>query len=104
MEPTKYPGIVNRLRQKILKLDQLIHQISEAVIAAMADIDRQVAKDPKLRNEAQRSRRRAQLMNSDRGYLDAVGDLRRALKAQAELEMELDVVISQLETDQGQVA
>jgi hypothetical protein len=104
MEPTKYPGIVNRLRQKILKLDQLIHQISEAVIVAMADIDRQVARDAKLRTEAQRSRCRAQLMNSDRSYLDAVGDLRRALKAQAELEMELDVVISQLETNEEYVA
>jgi hypothetical protein len=80
---TRQLSVVERLRQKILKLDLLIELLSENLVEAASSC--YLSCD-----------RNSRLMESDRNYKEAVKDLRRALAAQADLELELDLISTHL--------
>lgn len=86
---TRQLSVVERLRQKILKLDLLIELLSENLV--------ETASSSYLSCD-----RNSRLMERDRNYKEAVKDLRRALAAQADLELELDLIGNQLMRGESQ--
>lgn len=90
-----YPDVIATLQYKIFKADQQIRQLLENVMASTAAVDRQIAFDTSLKNEAQRKARRMELMGSDNGYIAASIALRATQDRRESLLIELQLLRNQ---------
>lgn len=85
----QYPEEIAGLQRQILKADQQIRQLSESVAIFTVAIDRQIAFDSSLKNDAQRKALRAALMESDHNYSTASTALKAAQDHREELLIKL---------------
>lgn len=95
LQLNQYPDVMANLQYKVLKTDQQIRQLSESVTASTAHIDRQIAFDTSLKNEAQRKARRRELMESNNHYIAASIALRAAHDRHESLLIELQLLRNQ---------
>jgi len=85
----QYPEEIANLQHQVLQADQQIRQLSESVAIFTAAIDRQIAFDASLKNDAQRKALRAALMESDPNYSMASTALKTAQDQREELLIKL---------------
>jgi hypothetical protein len=91
----QFPEAIADLQRRILKADQQIRQLSESVAIFSAAIDREIAFDPNLKNDAQRRARRSELMESDGDYIEAANALKAAQDQREMLLIELQLLHNQ---------
>lgn len=92
---TQYPEAIAGLQRRLLRTDQQIRQLSESVAIFSAAIDRQIAFDPTLKNDAQRRARRTELLESDGDYITASISLKEAQDRREDLLIELQLLRNQ---------
>uniref|UniRef100_B8HKQ5 Uncharacterized protein n=1 Tax=Cyanothece sp. (strain PCC 7425 / ATCC 29141) TaxID=395961 RepID=B8HKQ5_CYAP4 len=92
---TQYPEAIAGLQRRLLRTDQQIRQLSESVAIFSAAIDRQIAFDPTLKNDAQRRARRTELLESDGDYIAASIALKEAQDRREDLLIELQLLRNQ---------
>lgn len=85
----QYPEEIANLQRQVLQADQQIRQLSESITIFTAAIDRQIAFDASLKNDAQRKARRAALMESDDNYSTTATALKTAQDHREELLIKL---------------
>lgn len=86
----EYPEAIASIQRELLKADEEIRQLTESVGWAETAIDRQVAFNETLRNDAQRKARKAELLQCDSDYIEAAIALKHAQDRRAELLIELE--------------
>jgi hypothetical protein len=91
----QFPEAIADLQRRILRADQQIRQLSESVAIFSAAIDREIAFDPDLKNDAQRRARRSELMESDGDYIEAANALKSAQDQREMLLIELQLLHNQ---------
>jgi len=84
----QYPEEIADLQRQVLKADQQIRQLSESVAIFTAAIDRQIAFDSSLKNDAQRKALRTALMD-DHNYSTVSTALKAAQDHREELLIKL---------------
>jgi hypothetical protein len=90
-----YPIAIAKLQRQTLKLDQRLCTLRESVAFCLSAIDRQIAFDQSLKNDAQRKAKRVELMESDSDYIQALLELRQAEDRKAELDIDLQLLRNQ---------
>jgi hypothetical protein len=91
----QFPEAIADLQHRILRADQQIRQLSESVAIFSAAIDREIAFDPNLKNDAQRRARRSELMESDGDYIEAANALKSEQDKREMLLIELQLLHNQ---------
>jgi hypothetical protein len=91
----QFPEAIADLQHRILRADQQIRQLSESVAIFGAAIDREIAFDPNLKNDAQRRARRSELMESDGDYIEAANALKSEQDKREMLLIELQLLHNQ---------
>jgi hypothetical protein len=91
-----YPTAIAQVQRQLLKRTQQLRTLQEGLAFCLSAIDRQVAFDQGLKNDNQRKARRAELMESDSDYIRALLELRQVEDDRAELEIDLQLLQSQL--------
>ena len=86
----EYPGAIASIQRQLLKADEEIRQLTESVGWAESAIDREIAFDNTLRNDAQRKARKSELMQTNEIYIEAAIALKHAQNRKAELSIELE--------------
>lgn len=86
----EYPEAIANVQRQLLKADEKIRQFNESVGWAETAIDRQIAFDQSLKNDAQRKARKAELLQTDEVYIEAAIALKHAQDRRAELLIELE--------------
>ncbi len=94
-ELDQFPQEIARLQRQLLKTDQQIRQLTESVAILAAAIERQIAFDPTLKNDAQRKARRSELMESDGDYIATTNALKAAQDRREMLLIELQLLRNQ---------
>ena len=90
-----YPNEIAVKRRELLKLEQTIRRLSETATTFADQIDQMVAFDAELSNEAQRRAKKAQLRQSDEGYIQASKALADVQDQKAEIEIDLQLLRDQ---------
>jgi|GEM_PF-2349781 len=88
-QPHEYPTEIRAKRSELLRIEQNIRQLSDAVAIFSEQFDEMVAFDETLANEAQRKAKRAKLRRENEGYTHALAALQNAQDAKVELEIDL---------------
>lgn len=91
----EFPQAIAQVQRQLLKTDQQLRQLSESVAILTAAIERQIAFDPTLKNDAQRKARRTELMESDRDYIAAANALKSVQDRRETLLIELQFLRNQ---------
>jgi hypothetical protein len=95
MKLSEYPEVIARLQYQILDLDQLIISLAESVKIFEAEIDKQIAFDSNLKNDAQRKARRIELQQTDGDYYTASRQLLETKSKRDLLQIQLELVKNQ---------
>ncbi|MGE5657222.1 MAG: hypothetical protein ACM37W_11480 [Actinomycetota bacterium] len=90
-----YPKAIATRQYELLQLNHEIRRHSQSVNLFTASIDRKIAYDPNLKNEAQRKARRFELMQQDSDYLVASQALEQVTDQRDSLLIELDLLRNQ---------
>lgn len=90
MNLNEYPAAIASIQRQLLKADEEIRQLTESVSWAESAIDRQIAFNETLKNDAQRKARKAELLQTDEVYIEAAIALKHAQNRRAELLIELE--------------
>lgn len=96
MQLNDYPKAIARAQCQILKLDQQIRTLNQSAAVFLAVIERDVAFDINLRNDAQRRAKRMELMETRLDYVEASLALKYAQDKRTEKEIELLLLRNQL--------
>lgn len=95
LQLSQYPDAIADLQRQLLKADRQVRQLSESVMILTAAIDRQIAFDTSLKNDAQRKAKRIELMGSDSDYITASIALRAAQDRRESVLIELQLLRNQ---------
>jgi hypothetical protein len=95
LQLNQYPDEIADLQRQILRADRQIRQLSESATILITAIDRQIAFDTSLKNDAQRKAKRIELMESDSDYITASIALRAAQDRRESLLIELQLLRNQ---------
>ena len=95
MKLADYPQKIAQLQRQILDLDQNIIGISESVKIFEAEIDKQIAFDATLKNDAQRKSRRIELQQTDGDYYQSSCLLKQKKEQRELLAIELELLRNQ---------
>ena len=90
-----YPQAIAARQYELLQLNHEIRRHSQSVNFFTASIDRHVAYDATLKNEAQRKAYRFELMQKDPDYIAASQALEQATDRREALQIELDLLRNQ---------
>ena len=95
MKLSDYPTAIAKLQRQILELDQEIITLSESVSLFASLIDKAIAFDTSLKNEAQRKATKLERQQDDPDYYEASTALKEAKRKRDQLGIELDLLRSQ---------
>lgn len=90
-----YPEAIARIQRQILDLDQHLIGLTESVKIFEAEIDKAIAFDVTLKNEAQRKARRIELQQTDGDYYTASRLLKETKEKRELLHIELELLRNQ---------
>lgn len=90
-----YPDAIAHLQRQILDLDQHLIGLVESVKIFEAEIDKEIAFDATLKNEAQRKARRIELQQTDGDYYAASRLLKETKEKREMLAIELELLRNQ---------
>jgi hypothetical protein len=89
MELNDYPQAIAKLQRELLELDQQIIGLTESVTIFLAEIDKQIAFDQTLKNDAQRKVKRIEMQQADPDYYTASRQLKETQEKRALLDIDL---------------
>ena len=92
MELKDYPGAIAKVQGQILQLEQEIIGLAESVNLFSALIDKGIAFDDTLKNEAQRQAARLEQQQSDPDYYQALMQLTVSKQRREQLGIELELL------------
>ncbi|PPS41931.1 hypothetical protein [Chroococcidiopsis sp. TS-821] len=92
---TDYPNAIARIQRQILDTDQHLIGLTEGVKIFEAEIDKAIAFDTSLKNEAQRKARRIELQQTDGNSYAASRLLRETKEKREILAIELELLRNQ---------
>ena len=92
MELKDYPGAIAKVQGQILQLEQEIIGLAESVNLFSALIDKSIAFDSTLKNEAQRQAARLERRQCDPDYYQASMQLMVAKQRREQLGIELELL------------
>lgn len=95
MKLSAYPAAIASLQHQILELDQQIITLSESVALFASLIDKAIAFDTTLKNEAQRKAVKLERQQSDPDYYQAATVLKEAKQKREQLAIELGLLRNQ---------
>ncbi|MGB7414334.1 MAG: hypothetical protein WA902_09015 [Thermosynechococcaceae cyanobacterium] len=95
MKLSAYPGAIASLQHQLLDLDQQIISLTESVTLFASLIDKAIAFDTTLKNEAQRKAVKLERQQSDSDYYEAALALKNAKQKRDQLSIELELQRSQ---------
>ncbi|MDY7022693.1 MAG: hypothetical protein SWJ54_15265 [Cyanobacteriota bacterium] len=95
MNLSDYPQAIANVQQELLKVQQRLRTAKETVAFCLSTIDRAIAFDRELKNDAQRKAKRKELLESDSDYIEASQSLSKLEDLQVELEIELGLLRNQ---------
>ncbi len=76
MQLNEYPQAIADLQRQLLELDQRLTAQREQVAFCLNSIDRAIAFNQELKNDAQRKAKRTELMETDQDYIQASLELK----------------------------
>lgn len=91
MELNEYPLFIASVHKKIILIEREIRQLNESVAFALSSIDKAIAFDKELKNDAQRKAKRAELMETDGNYISYLCQLRQATEERENLSIDLEL-------------
>ena len=91
MELNSFPKAIANLQTQIMYLDREIQQHKESIAFHLSSIDKTIAFNKELKNEAQRKAKRAQLIETDPDYTSALYKMRQTTEKREELAIELEL-------------
>lgn len=91
MKLNEYPQEIAHLQTQIMRLDQEIRQLNESVAFQLSSIDKAIAFDSELKNDAQRKAKRASLLETDSNYISYLCQLRQATEKRESLNIDLEL-------------
>lgn len=95
MKLQDYPQVIAKLQRQILGLDQKLIGMTESVKIFEAEIDKAIAFDLTLKNDAQRKARRIELQQTDGDYYQASRLLKETKEKRELLAIELELARNQ---------
>lgn len=95
MKLSAYPAVIASLQHQILELDQQIITLSESVALFTSLIDKAIAFDTTLKNEAQRKAVKLERQQNDPDYYQAATALKEAKQKREQLAIELGLLRNQ---------
>lgn len=95
MKLAEYPQAIASLQFQILDFDQHIITLTESVKVFEAEIDKEIAFDSNLKNDAQRKARRIELQQTDGDYYSASRQLLEAKSKRDLLQIQLELLRNQ---------
>jgi hypothetical protein len=91
MQLSDFPSAIAQTHRRMFAQDQLVRRLHSELDLMTATIDREIAFDLELRNDAQRKARRIERMNED-AYLDSANELQTAIDKRTDLQIELQLL------------
>jgi hypothetical protein len=90
MNINEYPLTIAKLERQILSQTQAARRINETINVLHSKVERAIAFDESLKNDAQRKSRRLELLNDIAEYQDCLDKLMEIQDKQKELEIDLN--------------
>lgn len=91
MKLNEYPTAIAHLQRQTLELDQKLISLIESAKIFEFEIDKAIAFDPTLKNDAQRKARKIELSQTDGDYYEANRQLLEAKEKRERLAIELEL-------------
>lgn len=91
---SEYPQAIAQLQRQMVQLETQIKSLKEIVGYSLNEIDRRIAFDDTLKNDAQRKAKRSQLLETDGDYISAAAQLRQQEIVRDNLAIELELMRS----------
>lgn len=95
MNLSDYPTAIAKLQRQMIKLEVTIRSLKEIVGYSLSSIDRKIAFDESLKNEAQRKAQRSQLLETDSDYISAAIQLRENEINRENLDIDIQLLRAQ---------
>lgn len=95
MQLQDYPTAIADKQRELLNIRQQLRIAKETITFMLADIDRKIAFDGDLKNEAQRKAKKTKLMETDLDYIEANTTLRQLQDIEAQEDIELGLLLNQ---------
>lgn len=95
MNLADYPIAISNIQKKLLKLEKNIRKLEEFLASAYSAIDREIAFNSELKNEAQRKAKRQELIAGSTEIVTSGIDLQNLKDKQASLEIDLQLLRNQ---------
>lgn len=92
MQLNEYPQAMADLQRELMQLDQQITAQREQVAFCLNCIDRAIAFNQELKNDAQRKAKRTEMMESDADYIQANVELKRLEEIRGQMEIDLKLL------------
>ncbi len=92
MKLNQYPEAIAKLQRQILDLDQNIISLAESVKIFEAEIDKAIAFDGSLKNDAQRKAKKIEMQQSDGDYYQSSRLLKETKEKRDSLAIDLELV------------
>lgn len=92
MKLNQYPEAIASLQRQILELDQHIISLTESVKIFEAEIDKAIAFDSSLKNDAQRKAKKIEMQQSDGDYYQSSRLLKETKEKRDSLAIDLELV------------
>jgi len=92
MKLADYPAAIAHLQRQILDLDQNLIGLAESVKVFEAEIEKAIAFDSSLKNDAQRKARRIEMQQTDGDYYQASRLLKEKKEQRELLAIELELL------------
>lgn len=91
MKLNEYPHFIASVHKEIILIEREIKQLNESVAFQLSSIDKAIAFDKELKNDAQRKAKRTQLMETDSNYIAYLCQLRQATEKREMLGIDLEL-------------
>ena len=95
MQLQDYPTAIADKQRELVNIRQQLQIAKETITFVLADIERKIAFDRDLKNEAQRKARKTKLMETDQDYIEANTILRQLQDIEAQEDIELGLLLNQ---------
>ena len=92
MNLNEYPTAIAKLQRSILEFDQNLIGLVESVKIFEAEIDKEIAFDPSLKNDSQRKARRIELQQTDGDFYQATLLLKQTKEKRDLLAIDLELL------------
>ncbi len=92
MQLNEDPQAIADLQRQLLELEQRLTAQREEVAFCLNAIDRAIAFNPELKNDAQRKAKRNELTESDQDYIQATIELKRLEEMRGQMDIDLKLL------------